>query len=203
MHVNYSKVIYENFLLTSFNSDATIYCYKGSTAEICAEEYGMKIAYLDGYDPETERKITFNHDEIVLLSGETRQIGIAVLPDYDNPAITWSSEDASIVSVENGSITGVKKGSCTITGTLSNGNNASCKVTVLGSNLLKLPAKMERIESFAFSNLPMVDGIIVPDSVTFIADSAFDGNKGVLIVQKNSYAHTWAVEHNADYIVRE
>ena len=49
----------------------------------------------------------------------------------------------------------------------------------------------------------MVDGIIVPDSVTFIDDTAFDGNKGVLIVQENSYAHTWAVEHNADYIIRE
>ena len=49
----------------------------------------------------------------------------------------------------------------------------------------------------------MVDGIIVPDSVTFIDDTAFDGNKGVLIVQKNSYAHTWAFGHEAEYIIRE
>lgn len=47
-----------------------------------------------------------------------------------NKSITWSSSDENIVTVDNGKIKAIKKGTATITAKTNNGKNATCKVTV-------------------------------------------------------------------------
>ena len=50
-------------------------------------------------------------------------------PEDASSPITWSTSDKKIATVENGKVTGVKKGTTTITAK-ANGHKATCKVTV-------------------------------------------------------------------------
>ena len=58
-------------------------------------------------------------------------------------------------------------------------------------NILTLPSHLTSIESEAFADLPGVDAISVPDTVTSIDNDAFDPDV-VIIAPAGSYAETWA-----------
>ncbi|MCH5242638.1 MAG: Ig-like domain-containing protein [Muribaculaceae bacterium] len=63
--------------------------------------------------------------------GETATLTATVTPDNaTDKTVTWSTSDASVATVVNGVVTGVKVGSVTITATASNGKSASATVTV-------------------------------------------------------------------------
>ena len=64
---------------------------------------------------------------------------------------------------------------------------------------ITLPSNLTTIESQAFANLPNVNSVRIPATVTSIADDAFD--EGIeIIAPSGSYAITWAQEHNRAYI---
>ncbi|MDD4844468.1 MAG: Ig-like domain-containing protein [Anaerotignum sp.] len=74
---------------------------------------------------------------INLLIGNSQTLTAAVMPtDAANKAVTWSSSDAAVASVDaNGKVTGVAVGTATITVTTEDGGfTASCTVTVSSSN---------------------------------------------------------------------
>lgn len=56
-----------------------------------------------------------------LFIGETAQLTAMVTPAEANQAITWSSSDDSVASVENGVVTAKKEGDVTITATAADG----------------------------------------------------------------------------------
>lgn len=72
----------------------------------------------------------------------------------------------------------------------------------IDGNALILPSSLVTIESEAFSGLEEAMRIIIPVSVTSIADNAFANSDVFLIVSHDSYAETWAAEHNVSYFVK-
>lgn len=78
--------------------------------------------------------ITLSAQVLNLGVGETKLLSVTVSPDNAViPELTWTSNDESIVQVDNGKVTGVKEGSATVTVSAVVGATAltaSCQVTV-------------------------------------------------------------------------
>lgn len=77
--------------------------------------------------------ISLNLTSISLEVGKTSTLSSKVNPSEASQDVTWSSSDESIVTVLNGTITAVSKGTATITVKTNNGKAATCKVTVTDS----------------------------------------------------------------------
>ncbi len=77
--------------------------------------------------------VTLDKTSLSIEAGQTAQLTATVLPgNADNQAVTWSSSDNNVVSVDaTGKITANTKGSATITVTTADGGKtATCTVTV-------------------------------------------------------------------------
>lgn len=77
--------------------------------------------------------VTLDQTSLTLEAGKTAQLTATIQPaNADNQAVTWSSSDNNIVSVDaTGKITANAKGSATITVTTADGGKtATCTVTV-------------------------------------------------------------------------
>ena len=77
--------------------------------------------------------VTLDKTTLSIEAGQTAQLTATVQPgNADNQAVTWSTSDASIASVDaNGKVTANAKGSATITVTTADGGKtATCTVTV-------------------------------------------------------------------------
>ena len=82
----------------------------------------------DGDVAVTEVKITSTVTEVTV--GKTIILTAEVLPaDATNKTVTWTSSDATVATVKDGVVTGVKAGETTITAS-AGGKNATVKVTV-------------------------------------------------------------------------
>lgn len=74
--------------------------------------------------------VTLDKASLNLEEGETAVLTATVLPsDATDQSISWSTNDASVATVENGKVTAVAVGSAAITA-LAGGKVASCVVTV-------------------------------------------------------------------------
>lgn len=77
--------------------------------------------------------ITLSQTSQSLKVGESVTLTAEVTPeDATNPAVEWTTSDANVATVENGTVTAVAAGSATITATATDGSgiSASCAVTV-------------------------------------------------------------------------
>ena len=78
--------------------------------------------------------------------------------------------------------------------------NATIHYNWTEGNILILPEELTTIASEAFKDLPEVDTVYIPASVTSIDDDTFD--PGITIKAPfGSYAITWAQENGFDYMV--
>ena len=77
--------------------------------------------------------VTVAPSEKELLIGETVQLTATVEPsDADNKAVTWSSANEDVATVENGLVTAIAAGEAIITVTTEDGGfNATCAITVI------------------------------------------------------------------------
>ncbi len=98
----------------------------------CGEKYAS-ITVTVNKKPATPVAVTsviLNKTSENILIGNSVTLTATVKPDNaTNKAITWSSSDSSIASVNNGIVTGNKVGTATITATSGN-KSASAKITV-------------------------------------------------------------------------
>ena len=86
-------------------------------------------------------KVELNKTELSVLKGATVSLEASVYPWLvENKSVTWSSSDASTVSVDNGSIKALKVGTATITATsvADPTKSAECVVTVTKLDNIKL-----------------------------------------------------------------
>ena len=90
--------------------------------------------------------VTLDKANATVGLGLTLTLVATVAPENaTDKSITWSSSDATIASVKDGVVTGVKEGTATITVTTTDGNKtASCEVKV---ELVKTTATFELIPS--------------------------------------------------------
>lgn len=82
--------------------------------------------------PTSVESITLSATSLDLITGETATLTAMVTPeDATDKTITWTSSDASVVTVSaNGEVTAVQVGTATITASSTDGKTATCTVTV-------------------------------------------------------------------------
>lgn len=76
----------------------------------------------------TISSIQLNQSMLELEYGQSEQLRATVIPSNWSGEITWSSSDPEVATVEDGMVTAVGDGTCTITVT-ADGRTASCYVT--------------------------------------------------------------------------
>ncbi len=77
--------------------------------------------------------ITLSKESVALKEGEITTLSATVAPaNATNKAVTWTSSNEDVVTVNNGSVTAVKDGEAVVTATAADGSNvkATCTVTV-------------------------------------------------------------------------
>ncbi|MBO5371378.1 MAG: Ig-like domain-containing protein [Lachnospiraceae bacterium] len=95
-------------------------------------------------DPKVEvESVAVDPTEVTLKVGETATATATVAPaNATDKTITWSTSDANIATVDNGTITAVAAGTATVTAASSNGKTATVAVTVVKEE----PPVPEKIE---------------------------------------------------------
>ena len=79
----------------------------------------------------TNTEIALNKTSLELDIGTNATLTAILTPENDNMTVNWKSSNTNIATVDkNGMVTSVNKGTATITATLSNGEKATCTVTV-------------------------------------------------------------------------
>lgn len=76
--------------------------------------------------------VTLNKNNTTIYTGRTETLNATIQPaDATNKAVTWTSNNTGVATVNNGVVTGVSVGSATITAkTADGGFTATCTVTV-------------------------------------------------------------------------
>lgn len=74
--------------------------------------------------------ITLNKSDLNLQVTETERLTAIIKPDSASKTVTWASSNTSIITVDNGLVTAIKKGVATITATNVQGHKATCNVVV-------------------------------------------------------------------------
>ena len=98
---------------------------------------------------EDVKSIAFKAKKYALYEGETQTLALKVQPAKASlDGLKWSSADEEIARVDqNGNVTGLKKGTTTITAVTTGGKKASCTVKVL--------VPIERIELLESTEIPV------------------------------------------------
>jgi levansucrase len=130
--------------------------------------------------------VSLNKAENTLTVGDTNTLAATVVTKNDNTnkAVTWTSSNKAIASVDNtGKVTAVAPGTATITATTEDGNKtASCNVTVASDNgfgishitrydMLKVAKhqndpqfNVPKFDASTIKNIPSAQGLDVWDS---------------------------------------
>ena len=136
--------------------------------------------------------VSLDKNSIQVNTGETTQLVAAVLPDNaDNKALSWSSNDTSIATVnQNGVVKGISSGTAVITATAKDGSGkfAQCSVTVLSSSTViyvtsvKLNISSVQIDP---GNTLQLTATLSPDNATNKTLTWSSSNTGVARVDQN------------------
>jgi len=96
-----------------------------STASVCLKAFTQPAAV-------AVTGVALNKTTLALTVGASEALTATVAPSSaTNKAVTWSTSNAAIATVNNGTVTGVAAGTATITATTQDGNRtATCAVTV-------------------------------------------------------------------------
>lgn len=75
--------------------------------------------------------VSLDKSTATIAVGKTVTLTATISPsNASNKTITWSTNNSSVATVSNGTVTGQSSGTVTITATSNNGKSASCTVTV-------------------------------------------------------------------------
>ena len=93
--------------------------------------------------------INLNAEALQLAVDSTAQLNATLLPSNttDSKDISWTSDNPSVATVEDGQVTGIASGSAVITATAANGLTATCQVTVAEDNTALAQAVADAIAS--------------------------------------------------------
>lgn len=112
------------------------------------------------YDPLTPLQVTLSDELIYLDAGNSLPLSGSVYPETASQALTWSSSDTSVVSVdENGCVTAVGAGTAIIRAAAENGVYAACTFAVSSVRLSTvIPARTTDVAGIS-ANLQKIDAI--------------------------------------------
>ena len=110
--------------------------------------------------------ISLDADEITIAAGDSRNLTVIFYPEYaSNKNVTWKSSDASVVTVSDGKVFGLKEGTATVTATSEEGSFTAECVVIVGK------AEGPLIYSIGSDRSVYVNGDLDPRSGIFNTDS--------------------------------
>lgn len=100
---------------------------------ICAVAFvAAVIAAVLGIRGVQAKNITLNKKALSVKAGETAALTFTINPaDTKNKTVTWTTDNETIALVNEGIVSGINEGECTITVSTKNGKTDMCVVTVL------------------------------------------------------------------------
>lgn len=109
---------------TTLTNDGTITVESGGKLEGTPTGEGSVVYKVTG--------VTLDQTDLTLFTGQSEQLTATVTPDNaTNKNVTWSTSDATIATVQEGTVTAVAAGTATITVTTEDGSHtATCTVSV-------------------------------------------------------------------------
>jgi len=112
-----------------------------------------------------------NRSEMTIHPGNSETLSVTVQPaNATNQAVLWSSSDPTVATVNNGVVTPLAVGSCTITATtVDGGKTATCQVTVLGAGVPTLKVGSPLLKE-SLAN----DGSVVGKQLLTLSNGVFD-----------------------------
>lgn len=128
--------------------------------------------------------VSVSKSSVTVKAGETATVTATVAPsNATNKSITWSSSNTSVATVSGGVITGVAKGSATITAKSNNGKTATVSVTVTAS---------EEVTALANSSTISATSIALGKSITLTGKASGGTAPYYYALQyKKSSASSW------------
>ncbi len=157
-----------------YNTPSEVYCYdpsSGTTKKVYGNSYsqdyyglhirGNQLYGIIASDPNSTgtevllgklaksdvavTSISISNTSLALDVGQTSVLSAAVSPsDATNKNITWSSNNKSVATVENGKVTAVGAGTACITAASYNGKTAVCTVTVTAPEIQAESIKLSK-----------------------------------------------------------
>ena len=108
------------------DSKRSVICMEGSTAANAAKDDDVNRIFL-------EAGIMLSNTKLTLGAGESCMLSATVSPDIAKRSVSWKSSDPSVVKVEDGKVTALKKGTATVTAFEKSGKKDACTITVSSS----------------------------------------------------------------------
>ncbi len=128
----------DNTKVAKVNKNGLVTAVGAGTAKITVTTANKKKATCTLTVKKAPESVTLNAHELILGVGETFLLRTTLLPKGATSDLTWKSNKASVVKVnEDGMITAVKAGTAKITVETYNGKKDTCKVTVEKAALLR------------------------------------------------------------------
>ena len=115
--------------------------------------------------PVLAESVTLDKTTLSLLKGESAALTATVAPnDTDDKTLTWSTSNANVATVNNGTVMAVGAGNATITVTTANGKTATCEVIV---NVLASAVTLNKTElSLIKGNTETLTATVDPEDTT-------------------------------------
>lgn len=116
--------------------------------------------------------ISLSINTVSLTEGETAKITATVSPsDATNKNVTWTTDNSSVASVNNGVVTALSAGQATITAiTEDGGKTATCSVTVKAKIISVVSVSLDK------SSIDMLPGATVTIAATVLPSDATDNS---------------------------
>ena len=118
--------------VATVNSSGKVTAVKGGTAVITGRlQNNMTVtATINVVVPVT--KVSIGAPNIEILPDEVKTLKVTITPSdtTEDKTVTWATSNSSVVTVDNGTITGHNLGTATITATLPSGKSGTTTVTV-------------------------------------------------------------------------
>lgn len=204
------------FILTANLNGDTMGVYAAPASNLNA---GTVHRFTVGYPVSTY----LSSDRLDLVSGETGQM-TANIGSMNNAPVEWTSSNEAVFTVdETGLVTSVGVGAAELTATYAGTLTLTCPVIVHAETALYLPEayligpealqnvkaqeiwcsnSTETISSKAFADCKNLLVLELGETVSSIAEDAFDGCEGLtLVVCRDSYAHAFAQQEQIPHVV--
>ena len=109
-----------------------IYCHDGKSyndeLQACVDKFGSYLSGGQGGSSDIEvTSLSISPASTTIAANSTTRLTVTAYPTGASSAVTWSSSNSNIASVDNGIVTGVSAGTATITATST--KNPSIKAT--------------------------------------------------------------------------
>lgn len=171
---------------SSFPNTA-IYCHPQTAPDLFFSNLGYNVIYLENISNlNSIRSLVFPTTTLQMVCGDIAELEYYVFP-ANGESITWTTNDANILKVENGLVTALSSGNATVTAKLGTKSD-NVDITVLERpsptelDTIYLPQNLTKIENEAFAGIAS-QAVIIPDGCAFIGEHAFIGCPNLLYVK--------------------